>query len=56
MGIQKIFWAVSHEYKGLIVIRNIDRDNGTKYYTVFNEANGTHIYVRGKNIAHSKQG
>lgn len=44
--------AISHTYKGLNVIRNIDKLNGTKYYTIVNDSNNTHIHVMSKNIAH----
>lgn len=51
-GYREVIFAISRRYKGLEVVRNIDKVNGTKYFTIINHNNGSHIHVQGKKIAH----
>lgn len=51
-GYKENIFAISHIYKGLEIVRNIDKVNGTRYFTIINNINGSHIHVQGKNIAH----
>ncbi|MPQ44056.1 hypothetical protein [Clostridium tarantellae] len=45
-------FSLVNEYKGLKVIRNINRITRVKYYTILNPKNNSHIHVQGKNIAY----
>lgn len=43
--------VVTQNYKGLKIIRNIDKSNGTIYFTVVNDKNNVHIHTKTRNSA-----